>query len=115
MVDFPDKDVTPAVTEVQNAEGNYMEVFSGNFMSECVEAIATLSGDPINEIMNVVHALEKAELLSSEKANVEAATSKSIFINFSTDSIICTRPMHWAITAEIFVIAKDLKQLNAHQ
>lgn len=60
-VDLPDEDVTPAVTEVQNAEGTYVEVISGIFTSECVEAIATLSGG--NEIMNVLCALEKAELL----------------------------------------------------
>lgn len=62
-IDLPDKDVTPAVTEVQDAEGTYVEVISGIFTSECVEAIATLSGG--NEIMNVLCALEKAELLKA--------------------------------------------------
>lgn len=60
-IDLPDKDVTPAVTEVQNAEGNDMEVFWHLHIRMCGGHCCSEWGH-VNEMMDV-HALEKAELL----------------------------------------------------
>lgn len=51
----------------------------------------------LDEITNTVRALEKVDLLSSEKADVEAATHASIFLHVSTEAVVYTRHVYWAL------------------
>ena len=47
--------------------------------------------------MNTVRVLEKVDLLSSEKADVEAVTHASIFLHVSTEAVVYARHVYWAL------------------